>query len=62
MKKTYIKPILQVEFFEVDAIMADGTPLPSQNLLYNQLEIEGSGQINFNDTTLNSIDYRKFIK
>lgn len=64
MKKTYIKPILQVEFFEVDAVMTEGGDLLpiSQNPQYDPLLTENGGTINFNDTTLNSIDYQKFIK
>ncbi len=65
MKKTYIKPNLQVELFEVDAIMTeDNTNLinTSSNLLIESIEVEDGVTINLVDTTLNSIDYTQFIK
>ena len=68
MKKTYMKPSLRVEIFEVDTIMEGGTtptptPLAASNILQGQTYIiEGAGEINFNDNnTLQSIDYRNFM-
>lgn len=67
MKKTYIKPNLQIEMFECDTIMTQ-TPSPtplaasSINLLQGTVEIDG-GTINFNDNnTLHSIDYKNFMQ
>lgn len=66
MKKTYIKPNLRVELFEVDTIMTDvgatPSPLVASNILQGSVTIPEAGTINFNDNNrLESINYQDFL-
>lgn len=67
MKKSYIKPELCVELFEVDTIMDDpaASPVPimASNILNTPIQIESAGNITFSDgNTLQSINYKDFLK
>lgn len=67
MKKSYIKPELCVELFEVDTIMdetgATPAPITTSNILAAPIQIESAGTITFSDgNTLQSINYKDFLK
>ncbi|MBO5060086.1 MAG: hypothetical protein J6C82_04150 [Clostridia bacterium] len=63
MKKTYIKPSLQMEKFAVESIMTQVSDiLGGKTLLDLGIELENGGDINFSDgNTLQSIDYKAFL-